>query len=154
MVAKQYVHIERKPNIIIANHNCQAQGRKMTKFPLRANGVPRSQVYANVIPRSAPHQHQCTCLQSHLQTSPPYPQKSYTKFRNPRTTFENLTLCPAKYSIVRGEWGSPKDFCGDNLNMNIRHIHLSTTWYNKQMAGLTNTGFLRPIQFQYNNQYL
>jgi hypothetical protein len=50
MVAKQYVHIERKPNIIIANHNCQAQGRKMTKFPLRANGVPRSQVYANVIP--------------------------------------------------------------------------------------------------------
>ena len=32
MVAKQYVHIERKPNLIIANHNCQAQGRKITKF--------------------------------------------------------------------------------------------------------------------------
>ena len=29
-----------------------------------------------------------TCLQSHLQTSPPTPQKSYLKFRNPRTTFE------------------------------------------------------------------
>ena len=29
-----------------------------------------------------------TCLQSHLQTSPPTPQKSYPKFRNPRTTFE------------------------------------------------------------------
>ena len=28
-----------------------------------------------------------TCLQSHLQTSPPTPQKSYPKFRNPRTTF-------------------------------------------------------------------
>ena len=30
----------------------------------------------------------CMCLQSHLQTSPPTPQKSYPKFRNPRTTFE------------------------------------------------------------------
>ena len=29
-----------------------------------------------------------TCLQSHLQTSPPTPQKSYPKFRNPRTNFE------------------------------------------------------------------
>ena len=29
-----------------------------------------------------------TCLQSHLQTSPPTPQKSYPKFRNPKTTFE------------------------------------------------------------------
>ena len=29
-----------------------------------------------------------TCLQSHLQTSPPTPQKSYPKFRDPRTTFE------------------------------------------------------------------
>ena len=27
------------------------------------------------------------CLQSHLQTSPPTPQKSYQKFQNPRTTF-------------------------------------------------------------------
>ena len=32
------------------------------------------------------------CLQSHLQTSPPTPQKSYPKFRNPRTTFENNPL--------------------------------------------------------------
>ena len=29
------------------------------------------------------------CLQSHLQTSPPTPQKSYLKFRNSRTTFQN-----------------------------------------------------------------
>ena len=31
---------------------------------------------------------QHTCLQSRLQTSPPTPQKSYLKFRNPRTNFE------------------------------------------------------------------
>ena len=30
-----------------------------------------------------------TCLQSHFQTSPPTPQKSYSKIRNPMTTFEN-----------------------------------------------------------------
>ena len=35
-----------------------------------------------------------TCLQSHLQTSPQTPQKSYPKFRNPRTAFENTPLCP------------------------------------------------------------
>jgi hypothetical protein len=29
-----------------------------------------------------------TCLQSHLQTSPPPPQTSYPKFRNPRTNFK------------------------------------------------------------------
>ena len=40
-------------------------------------------------------------LQSHLLTSPPTPQKSYLKFRNPRTTFENTPRCPPKYSIVR-----------------------------------------------------
>jgi hypothetical protein len=32
------------------------------------------------------------CLQSHLQTYTPTPQKSYPKFRNPRTTFENTPL--------------------------------------------------------------
>ena len=153
MVAKQYVHIERKSNIIIANHNCQDQGKKWPNFPCAPMGVlaPRS---PDQPPINTSGNLQCTYLQSHLQTSPPNPHKSYAKFQNPRTTFENSTLCPAKYSIVRGEWGSPKDFCGHNLNMNIRHIHRSTTLYNKEMAGLTNTGFLRPIQFQYNNQYL
>ena len=34
----------------------------------------------------------CTCLQSHLQTSPPTPQKSYLKFQNPWTTFDNSPL--------------------------------------------------------------
>ena len=43
-----------------------------------------------------------TCLQSILQTSPPTPQKSYTKFWNPRTTIENTPLFPPKYSIVGG----------------------------------------------------
>ena len=33
-----------------------------------------------------------TCPQSHLQTSPPTPQESYPKIRNPRTTFHNTPL--------------------------------------------------------------
>ena len=37
-----------------------------------------------------------TCLQSRLQTSPPTPHKSYPKFRNHRTTFENTPLVPPK----------------------------------------------------------
>ena len=53
-----------------------------------------------------------TCLQSHLQRSPPTPQKSYLKFRNSRTTFENTPLCPPKYSIVRGVGGVPNFFQG------------------------------------------
>ena len=40
------------------------------------------------------------CLQSHLQTSPPTPHKSYPKFQNPITTFETTPLWPSKYSIV------------------------------------------------------
>ena len=44
----------------------------------------------------------CTCLKSHLKTSPPTTQKSYPKCWKPRTTFENAPLCPPKYSIVRG----------------------------------------------------
>ena len=31
------------------------------------------------------------------------PQKSYRKFRNPGTNFENPPFCPAKYSIVQSE---------------------------------------------------
>ena len=48
-----------------------------------------------------------TCLQSHLQTSPSTPQKSYPKFRNPRKTFLKK---PPFQLIVRGEGGVPK-FC-------------------------------------------
>ena len=42
----------------------------------------------------------------------PTPQKSYPKFRNPRTTFENTPLRPPKYSIVRGVGGVPDFFEG------------------------------------------
>ena len=34
-----------------------------------------------------PNQHERMCLQSHLPTYPPNPQKSYPKFHNTRTTF-------------------------------------------------------------------
>jgi hypothetical protein len=49
------------------------------------------------IPRSVNFQRMC--LQSHLQTSLPTPQKSCPKFQNPRTTLP--PPCPPKYSIVR-----------------------------------------------------
>ena len=48
----------------------------------------------------------CTCLQSHLQLYPPNHKKSYTEFRNHKTLLKSpLTLCPAKYSPVRGRRG-------------------------------------------------
>ena len=56
-----------------------------------------------------------TCLQSHLQTSPPTPYKSYLKFWNPRTTFENTPLCPPKYSIVWGVGGVPDFFMNSSI---------------------------------------
>ena len=37
-----------------------------------------------------------SALQSHIQTSPTTPQKSYPKFRNPRTTFEITPLLRPK----------------------------------------------------------
>ena len=36
------------------------------------------------------------CLQSHLKTFPPTPQKSYAKFWNSRTPFQNTPLCTPK----------------------------------------------------------
>ena len=51
------------------------------------------------------------CLQSHLQTSAPTPQKSYQKFWNPGTTFENTPLCAPHIPIVRGKWGVPDFLC-------------------------------------------
>ena len=63
-----------------------------SEFPLTLLGVlgPWS---ANARPSAQPpidtnENFRRTCLQSHLQTSPPTPQKSCPKFRNPRTTFE------------------------------------------------------------------
>ena len=82
------------------------------KFPLASMGVlaPGS---AHARPSARPpidtrKKFRHTCLHSHLQTSPPTPQKSYQKFRNPRTTFENTPLCPPNYSIVRGVGGVPQ----------------------------------------------
>ena len=50
------------------------------------------------------------CLQSHLQTSPPTPQKSYQKFLNPRTTFQNTPFSAQKmHSACEG--GSLKCWC-------------------------------------------
>jgi hypothetical protein len=40
-------------------------------------------------PRSQAEIFRCTCLQSHILESPQTAQKSYPKFRNPRTTFKN-----------------------------------------------------------------
>jgi hypothetical protein len=97
------------------HHHCQPQlprpMQKMTSGPMGVLAPRSTQTWSpDQPPINTSGNLQCTCQQSHLQTSPPNPQKSYAKFQNPRTTFENLTLCPAKYSIVRGEWGSPKDF--------------------------------------------
>jgi hypothetical protein len=85
------------------NNVCPVRGRmtditemlyqKLSEYPLALMGVltPGS---AHARPSARPpinttrKYFRCTCLQSHLQTSPPTPQKSYLKFRDPRTTFE------------------------------------------------------------------
>ena len=54
----------------------------------------------------------CMCLQNKPQKSPPTHLKSYPKFRNPWTTFENTPLCAPKYSIVHGVGGVPDFFQG------------------------------------------
>ena len=41
----------------------------------------------------------CRVTLKHLPYSP---QKSYPKFRNPRTIFGNTPMCPPNYSIVQG----------------------------------------------------
>ena len=84
---------------------------KRFKIPLTPIGVLAHRLRTldrSLVPPSAWAEiFRCTCLQSHLQTSPPTPQKSYPKFRNPRTTFENTPFCAPKYSIVRGIEGGP-----------------------------------------------
>ena len=93
---------------------------KITKIPLAPMGVLFSGS-AHARPSALPpidvaEISRRTCLQIHLQTSPPTPQKSYPKFRNPRTTFGNTPLCPSKYSIVRGV-GVPNFLGGWNPNI-------------------------------------
>ena len=53
----------------------------------------------------------CTSLQSHLQTSPPTPQKLYPKFRHPRTTSKHPPVCSPKYSMVQGGMRGSQNFC-------------------------------------------
>ena len=54
-----------------------------------------------------------TCLQSHLQTSPPTPQKSYPKFQNPRTNFEIFNKKIQKtYKRPPGGQGVSPNFLG------------------------------------------
>ena len=126
-------------------YGCQTPSaqRRSDQFPLTPMGVlaPGS---AHARPSAQPPidmsgNFRRMCLQSHLQTSPPTPQKAYPKFWNPRklpplsaqkchsagsrggpqflvvdlnpmTTFENTPLCPPKYSIVQG--GGPRLFLG------------------------------------------
>ena len=45
-----------------------------------------------------------------FKKSPQTPQKSYPNVWNPSSTFEFPPLCPAKYSIVRGEGDVPEVF--------------------------------------------
>jgi hypothetical protein len=75
---------------------------KKRKFPLTPMGVLAPVSAQRDTPLSPPSTSaeifRRTCLQSHLQTSPPTPQKSYPKFRNPRTNFQffflNLKTAP------------------------------------------------------------
>ena len=86
-----------KPHAKFLNPTITPSGRKVTtserdkrrKFPLTMMGVLAHRLRTldrSLVPPSAWAEiFRRTCLQSHLQTSPPTPQKSYLKFRNPRT---------------------------------------------------------------------
>ena len=81
------------------------------KFPLAPMGVlvPGS---AHARPSTQPPIDTSGNIPAHMSAeSPsnisPNPQKSYPKFRNPRTTFGNTPLCPPNYSIVWGVRGVP-----------------------------------------------
>jgi hypothetical protein len=66
-----------------------------------------------------------TCLQSHLETSPPTPHKSYLKFRYPRTTFENTPLVhPKAYAKFRNPYDKPFfDFIGILIFLLLRSLY-------------------------------
>ena len=60
-----------------------------------------------------------TCLQSHLQTSPPTPRKTYLKFRNPRTTFEILKILK---TAQRGQGGVSKFVGACVCRVTFKHL--------------------------------
>ena len=78
-------------NVVDMEYMVKMLGIKMMTIPLMLMGVlaPRS-AHARAFAR--PPIDMSGNFQSHLQTSPPTPQKSYPKFQNPRTTFENTPL--------------------------------------------------------------
>ena len=62
-----------------------------------------------------------TCLQSHLQTSPPTPQKSYPKFQKPRTNFESFKKKQKNLKTApRGPGGGLRIFFGVNISFFVR----------------------------------
>ena len=61
-----------------------------------------------------------TCLQSGLQISPLTPQKLYSKFRNPKTTFENTPLSTHNLHNARG-MGVPEFLYYWNLNIFVSY---------------------------------
>ena len=65
---------------------------------------------AQIMPGSVnPQLKSCrTYLQRHLQTSPPTYQKSYPKFQNPRTTFQNTAVFHPKSQSKGGRGGFPE----------------------------------------------
>ena len=60
-----------------------------------------------------------TCLQNHLQTSSPTPQKSYLKFQNSTTSLSRIYLKSANFLVKTGligrEGGFPPEFFDCNL---------------------------------------
>ena len=83
-------------------HSCR-WGSSLLGLRTRDSQLGHPSTWAEIFPH--------TCLQSHLQTSPPNPQKSYPKFQNPWTTFEEKKPCPPKSVIVRGRgYGGPDLF--------------------------------------------
>ena len=94
---------------------------KHFRIPLTPMGVlaPGS---AHARPSTRPHRHErtCKCLQSHLQTSLPTPQKSYPKFLNPRTTFQNTP-----FSVIQVPQLLTYIF-GSFIYCELIHIHFST----------------------------
>ena len=79
------------------------------KFPLASMGVLshrlRTLDRSLVPPSTWAEIFRRTCLQSHLQTSPPTPQKSYPKFRNTRQLLKLPPLSAQKCHSAEGRGG-------------------------------------------------
>ena len=58
----------------------------------------------------------CRCLQRCFQTSPLTPQKSYPKFRNPKTTFDKTINKKLKKTPPGGQGGRSPNLLGVNIS--------------------------------------